>query len=69
VVAPAEVGLIAGSGIADDEQSRQSSVEWGVFGDGSLGWSVRDGGSLCDGGDGEEEVVENMEGPGPVHGG
>ena len=31
VVAPAEVGLVAGGGVADDEEGGESGVEWGVL--------------------------------------
>ena len=37
VIAPAEVGLIAGGGVANDEEGRESRVERGVLGDAGLG--------------------------------
>ena len=56
VVAPAEVGLVAGGGVADDEEGGESGVERGVVGDAGLlrglRWGVGGlwgGGVLCEG--------------------
>lgn len=55
VIAPAEVGLIACGGVADDEEGRESRVERGVLGDAGLGWGVGSGGALGEGRCGEEK--------------
>ncbi len=50
VVSPAEVGLIAGGGVANDEEGGELGVEGSVLRDGGLGWGVGGGGFLGEGG-------------------
>jgi hypothetical protein len=46
VVSPAEVGLVAGGGVADDEECGKFGVEGKVLGDGGLERGVGGGGFL-----------------------
>ena len=71
VVAPAEVGLVAGGGVADDEEGGESGVERSVLRDAGLGrrvGSFRGGGGLGGAGDGEEKTEQRGEGPEEAHG-
>ena len=71
VVAPAEVGLVAGGGVTDDEEGGEGWVEGGVLSDVGLRRGVGSGGGLGEGGCGddyENEAEEGLSRQGASHG-
>ena len=69
VIAPAEVGLVAGGGVADDEEGGERGVERGVPGDGGLGRCVRGLGEMAVAVANEKEAEECAEAGRALHGG